>query len=138
MKKKVNKKAKVKKQAKVKVKRKYHNKKIEIDGIIFDSLLEGGYYQFLKKEKLDGKIKDFSLQPSFLLINGYMKYGKKIRKMEYIADFKVIHNDNTEEILDTKGVLTDVFKIKKKLLLSLYDIDFYIVKLVNGTYIKIR
>jgi hypothetical protein len=119
-------------------KSKYNSKKVVIDGKKFDSMLEGSYYNFLKLEKESGKIRDFSLQPVFLLIDGFTRDGKKYQKTEYISDFKVICNDGVEEIIDTKGVLTGIFRIKAKLLLSLYDINFFIVKNVNGRFVKTR
>jgi hypothetical protein len=72
---------------------------------------------------LAGIIKDFSLQPEFILQESYKrKDGKKIRAIKYKADFKVEYLDGKIEIEDTKGIQTDVFKIKRKLLEAKYDI----------------
>lgn len=38
-----------------------------IDGITFDSKLEAQYYEYLKNEKKAGRVKDFELQPQFIL-----------------------------------------------------------------------
>ena len=43
---------------------KYNAKRTEIDGICFDSQVEGQYYQHLKKQQEEGKIKGFELQPT--------------------------------------------------------------------------
>ena len=47
---------------------KYGAKKTVIDGIKFDSKMEGDYYLYIKKQKEDGKIKDFSLLASITSI----------------------------------------------------------------------
>ena len=94
---------------------KYNNKKTEIDGIVFDSKDESLYYQMLKNMKANGLIKDFELQPKFILQEGFEKDNKKYRAIHYIADFKVINNDGSAYIVDIKGMLTTEFKIKLKL-----------------------
>ena len=45
---------------------------------------------------------------------------KKICK--YIADFKVTYADGRVEIVDVKGVRTDVYRLKKKLVEAQYGI----------------
>ena len=94
---------------------KYNNKKTEIDGIVFDSRDESLYYQALKNMKDKGLIKDFELQPKFILQESFEKDGKKYRAINYIADFKVINNDGSFYVVDIKGMLTTEFKIKMKL-----------------------
>lgn len=94
---------------------KYYNKKTKIDGYTFDSMKEANYYLELKLRKKAGDIKDFELQPEFLLQDKYKKNGKTIRAITYRADFKIIHNDNSIEIIDCKGMKTEVYKLKKKL-----------------------
>lgn len=94
---------------------KYNNKKTVIDGITFDSKDESLYYQALKDMKAKGLIKDFELQPKFLLQESFVKNDKKYRAIYYIADFKVINNNNSFYVVDIKGMLTTEFKIKLKL-----------------------
>lgn len=89
--------------------------KKEIDGIKFDSTMEADYYEYLKAEKEAGRIKEFSLQPKFPLQEAFKKYGRTIRAMMYIADFKVKYADGTELIIDVKGRETADFKLKRKL-----------------------
>ena len=96
-------------------KSKYGNKKTIVNGEKFDSLAESRYYLILLDKKKKGEIKDFELQPSFTLQPSFKKNGVTHRAITYKADFKVIHNDNRIEIIDVKGMKTEVFKIKQKL-----------------------
>ena len=94
---------------------KYKNRKTIIDEIMFDSKKEAEYYCELKLRKRAGDIKDFELQPKFVLQKGFRKNGKAIRPITYMADFKVYHTDGTVEIIDVKGFITKEFRIKQKL-----------------------
>jgi|SRR5699024_8827644 len=96
-------------------KSKFNNKKIEVDGYIFDSHLEAKYYKELKLRKKAGDILFFRLQPKYLLQPSFIKDGTKYRKIEYIADFEVHHLDGSIEVVDVKGVKTNVFRIKEKM-----------------------
>lgn len=106
---------------------KYKNIKITIDNIEFDSKKEASYYSELKLLKRANVIKDFELQPKFELIPAYTKHGKKVRAITYIADFKVTHTDDSIEVIDVKGIETEVFKIKKKLFEFKYPYKLTIV-----------
>ena len=107
---------------------KYNNKKTVIDGITFDSRDESLYYQALKDMKINGLIKDFELQPKFELQEAFVKNGKKYRAINYIADFRVINNDDSSYIIDIKGMLTTEFKIKMKLFNYKYpDIELKLI-----------
>lgn len=93
---------------------KYGNKKVIIDGIKFESELEGRRYVQLKLLKRAGEISNLKLQVPYLLQDSFRKNGKTYRKIEYIADF--VYEEKGKTIVeDTKGVKTDVFKIKQKL-----------------------
>src|SRR5690606_8959455 len=94
---------------------KYKARKKVIDGITFDSILEGEYYIHLKEKQQRGEILAFNLQPVFLLQEAFKKDGKTFRKIEYKADFEILHLDESIEIVDVKGFETADFKIKRKL-----------------------
>ena len=91
-------------------KSKYNAKKIEFNGIKFDSVMERDYYIYLTEElKLeDGK--DFERQPVFELQPKFYQRGKNIRAITYKGDYIVNNN-----VIDIKGFETTDFKIKKKL-----------------------
>lgn len=94
---------------------KYKNKKVSIDGIIFDSVKEAKRYNELKLLLRAGKIKSLKLQPSFILQPSFKKNGVTYRAITYKADFSYIDENGKEVIEDTKGFKTEVFKLKQKL-----------------------
>jgi len=105
-------------------KNKYNNKKPIVDGIKFDSKKEAKFYQNLKLLKAAGEVKTFELQPKFVLLE---KDKDRVtgRGIKYIADFKITYSDGSVEVVDVKGYKTQVFKLKKKLLLAKYpNINF--------------
>jgi len=111
------------------VKNKYNNRKTIVDGITFDSKKEADFYCQLKLLKQAGEIKDFGLQEKFELVPTFRKNGTTYRAITYIADFVIENNDGTMEVVDVKGVETQVFKIKKKLFEYRYpDLKLKIVK----------
>lgn len=93
---------------------KYKNKKTQIDMYVFDSKLESQRYKQLALLERAGEISNLRLQVPFLLQESFRKNNKTYRKIEYIADF--VYEQNGQTIVeDTKGIKTDVFKIKQKL-----------------------
>ncbi|MDU5700456.1 MAG: DUF1064 domain-containing protein [Finegoldia magna] len=44
--------------------------------------------------------------------------------MEYVADFMYIDKDDKKIVEDVKGMMTGVYKLKKKLFLNLYDSEY--------------
>ena len=110
-------------------KSKYNNRKTVVDGITFDSKKEADYYCALKLLKQSGEIRDFGLQPKYELQPAFEKNGKKYRPITYVADFVIVNNDGTTEVVDVKGVETQVFKIKKKMFEYQYpELELKIVK----------
>lgn len=106
---------------------KYGNKKVVIDGVKFDSILESKYYLLLKE--LEGKdlVSNIELQPVFLLQDKFTdSNGLSHRRIDYKADFRYYDKVVNECIVvDTKGLITDVYKLKKKLFLFKYpEVNF--------------
>lgn len=107
---------------------KYRNKKVIVDEKEFDSKREGNRYKELKLLERAGEIKNLELQPRFLLQDSFKKNGRTFRKIEYVADFKYIENGKTI-VEDTKGIQTDVFKLKHKIFKKVYpDLELRIIK----------
>ena len=120
-------------------------KKTTVDGILFDSNEESLFYSVLKKKVTNKEIKSFTMQVPYLLQEGFYwidKNGKKkkIQDIEYISDFLVVNNDDTETVIDVKSGLTikeQTFLIKIKMLKNRYrDIDFRIAIRLKGLWIE--
>ena len=90
--------------------------KTVVDGIKFDSKGEANRYLELKELQELGAISNLELQPKFTLIPAFEHGGKKYRAMTYSADFRYTSGTLTF-VEDFKGFETEVFKIKRKLLL---------------------
>ena len=93
---------------------KYHNKKVEYDGIKFDSVKEKNRYIGLKQLERLGVIQNLQRQVKYLLQPSFKLNGKTIRSITYIADFVYIQ-DGVEVIEDVKGMRTKEYLLKKKL-----------------------
>jgi len=86
---------------------KYKNKKVEYEGIRFDSEMEKEFYIDLLK--LHNK-EEIELQPKFVLQEKFRdSTGKTQREIKYVADFRV-----GNIVYDIKGMITHTFKIKEK------------------------
>ena len=81
------------------------------DNIVFASKWECRAYGLLKQ--LLGRAY-FELQPSYELQPKFQFKGKTIRAIKYVGDF-LIKTKEEEYVVDTKGIETDVFKIKEKM-----------------------
>src|SRR5438105_1513924 len=93
---------------------KYRNKKTDNGRGIFDSKFESEYEQQCFLRLKAGEIKDYAVQVRFPLdVNG-------AHICFYIADFVIRHNDDTYEIVDTKGFQTQSFRLKWKLLRAIF------------------
>ena len=74
-----------------------------------------------------GEIVDLRYQVKYVLLHGFSdKDGVWHRPITYIADFVYYDKGLAGDIVeDCKGMKTDVYRLKKKLLLSRYpDINF--------------
>lgn len=98
---------------------KYHNRKTKG----FDSAKEWRRNQELETLQRAGEISElnrqvpFVLMPSYTIADETMRQGfRTVREIRYIADFTYRLKDGTRIIEDVKGMQTDVFKIKRKLL----------------------
>lgn len=118
-------------------KSKYRNRKIELDGHVFDSKAEARYYKELLMRQNAKDILFFKLQPKYQLVAGFEKDGKKHRAIHYIADFEVHNNDGTIDVIDVKGFKTDVFRLKEKLFHKKFPHKLILVQWKNGRFVEI-
>lgn len=107
---------------------KYRNRKIVIDNIKFDSVLEANRYRELKLLQRAKEISNLRLQVPFVLQEGFRKNGRTYQAIKYIADF--VYEERGQTVVeDTKGICTEVFRIKQKLFEYKYpDLELKIIK----------
>lgn len=108
-----------------KTKPKYNNKKITVDGIIFDSKAEARRYRELLLLIKSGQITELELQPEYLLQKPFKHNGKSYRAIKYTPDFRYI-KDGKIIVEEVKGFADTAYKIRKKLFLFLnQDLVFH-------------
>ena len=103
----------------VNVRNKYHNRKTKG----FDSAKEWRRNQELDALQRAGEISElnrqvpFVLMPSYIVADKTTKQGfRTVREIRYIADFTYRLKSGKRIIEDVKGMQTEVFKLKRKLL----------------------
>ena len=101
---------------------KYGNKKITVGGETFDSRREYDRYRELVLLVRAGKIHDLVRQVKFELVPA-QREGKKVveRAVYYIADFTYWEGDKMI-VEDAKGVRTDAYILKRKLMLWVHGV----------------
>ena len=103
---------------------KYKNKKVTVNGKVFDSKKEAKRYCELIKLEQAGLIKDLETQKKFLLLDSFKKNGKTYKQISYYADFVYfdVYSKKTivEDVKASKYFKTEVYKIKKKLFEFIY------------------
>ena len=97
---------------------KYNNTKIRVDGRLFDSKAEAARWQELQLLERSGEITELERQVEYELI----PKQKGERAVKYIADFRYIDHVGKTVVVDTKGVRTPVYILKRKLLLWVHGI----------------
>lgn len=108
------------------VKNKYGARKVQApDGQLFDSQKEHHRYFELKLLERAGRIKGLERQVKYVLIPTQKDESGKVieRECSYYADF--VYFDcalGVKVVEDSKGVRTDAYKIKKKLMLYVHGI----------------
>lgn len=110
---------------------KYHNEQTVVRGISFDSKKEANRYVELMRMVKTGRIRKLKLQQDFTLQEGYTTPdGERVRPIKYRADFTYERmamdgNGTTHwvfEVEDVKGVRTEKYKLKKKMMLERFGI----------------
>ena len=97
------------------VKSKYGNKTTEVGGHKFDSRKEARFFLQLQQ---DPTVKSIRNQVKYELIP--KQQGE--RACSYVADFVVEYQDGSTVVYDVKGMRTDVYRIKRKLMLWVHRI----------------
>lgn len=98
-------------------KSKYGALKAEVDGFVFDSVMEARFYIYLLQLVQKKEIKSFERQITYELQEKYKdpRTNKWIKAITYISDFVITNNDGSLVVIDVKGRETADFKLKKKM-----------------------
>lgn len=103
---------------------KYRSRKAVLDGIVFDSQLEANRYAELKLLERAGEITDLRTQVRYTLIPSQKKpSGGTERAVTYTADFAYRDKFGREIVEDSKGVRTQQYIIRRKLMLYVHGIE---------------
>lgn len=102
-------------------------------GIVFDSVLEMKYYRDVVLPQMEsGIIRYYELQKKYILQEGFIRNGKRVLPITYIADFYIEYSDGSSVVVDIKGCPDTTAKLKRKLFWFKYpDTDYQWI-----TYIK--
>lgn len=93
---------------------KYHAKKTEFNGNRYDSKFEAKVAADLEHQKRCGEIKEIRRQVDFPMV------VNKIKICTYRADFFIERADGSKEVVEAKGLLLPVSRIKLRLFEALY------------------
>lgn len=106
---------------------KYHNRKVTVNGITFDSQKEADRYLELMLLQKAGQIDRLKLQPEFTLQDAFTTPdGEKVKAIRYRADFtyrkKMRDGVDTywvSVVEDVKGYRTKEYQQKRKMMLDM-------------------
>lgn len=97
-----------------------------LDGSYYASMFEASYANELYARKRNKEIESYDTQVTMpLVVNGY-------KVADYIADFVIYHLDGSNEIVETKGFSTPIFRLKWKLTEAIYSEDYKMTLLMQG------
>lgn len=103
---------------------KYHSRKVTVNGIVFASHREARRYQELQMLLRAGEISQLQMQKKYTLIPAQKKpSGGTERAVTYTADFVYKDRDGNEIVEDSKGVRTQQYIIRRKLMLRVHGIE---------------
>jgi len=97
---------------------KFKSKPVTDDDHRFASTLEWSYNKHLEFLQRSGIVLFFLSQVPFRLPGG----------VKYIVDYQIFFTDGSVKFVDVKGMITDMFTLKKKMVEDLYPVEIEIVK----------
>lgn len=125
---------------------KYRNKKVEYQGILFDSKKEMQRYVVLRQAEEEGVISELTLQPRWELLPAkkeqYVKHLKTKDKVcertvmlpiHYTADFSYVKGGTlvVEDVKSTPRLLSRDVPLRLKMMKYFHDIDVRLVYKAN-------
>ena len=104
---------------KLKGKSKYNAQKVEYGDFTFDSKKEYDRYRELLLLQRAGKIEELQVKPTRYYMN-----LNSVRICSYTPDFEYNDTETGEHVVeDVKGMRTDVYKLKKKMMKAFHGIE---------------
>lgn len=101
---------------------KYGNRKVEVDGLKFDSNAEYLRWRNLKLMEKAGAISKLERQVRFILAPAVLLYGRRRPAMIYVADF--VYLENGERVVeDVKGHRTPLYLAKRHLMRAVHNVE---------------
>lgn len=107
---------------------KYGAIRTTINGITFASKAEASRYSELQILVKSGEITDLKLQPKYPLVFTPRNGADPVNVGSYIADFWYRKKNGAGVTEDVKGVLTPVYRLKKKIVQAIYGITIVEVR----------
>ncbi len=98
---------------------KYGAKRTEFNGKIYDSKFEAETAYSLEVRKKAKDIKDYETQYK-IEAWAYDENGKKAFEVKHKVDFRILHNDGSYELYESKGIETDDYKWRRRFLEKLW------------------
>lgn len=110
---------------------KYHNRRVSLEGLTFDSQAEASRYRELLILEQAGEIIGLRVHPRIELVPAFVdRYCHKQRAIVYVGDFGYWEpgKEDTLVVEDVKGVETEGFRLKRRLVLwRRRDIDLRVL-----------
>lgn len=103
-------------------KSKYNNHRFTDSEGSWDSKKERERWTQLRQLESAGQIQELQKKVTFELIPVSMKHGKRLRAVQYVADFVYIE-DGMKVVEDAKGFRNKVYLLKKRLMWEKHGID---------------
>ncbi len=97
---------------------KYHNKRTRG----YASKKEADYALYLRQLEFDGRITELQEQVCFELAPSVVIHGRKRPALRYVADF-TFWRDGEFVVVDVKGMITPVYRIKRHLMRAIHGIE---------------
>lgn len=106
---------------------KYGNRKVEADGVLFDSQAEYRRYRELRLLQDAGEIDHLVLQPAYVLAPAVKLNGRTKPAIRYFADFQYVDTATgktvTEDVKSPATSANAVYRVKKHLLMTVHGIE---------------
>lgn len=96
---------------------KYHARRVEMDGQVFDSGAEGRYHRVLKIREAAGEIRDLQRQVKYTLQEAFVdSHGRRVGGITYTGDFQYVEVVTGRLVCcEVKGARTRDWVLREKL-----------------------